>query len=92
MDRNAELSAVSPGRALMYAGREANGDRVTEAGELLRFERERIDEHDTFGAGHCVRCAEEVDPVVVDAPRPDARHDFMGLRRDGIWLAHRRLW
>jgi len=89
MDRNAERSAVSPRRALMYAGREANGDRVTEAGELLRFERERIDEHDTFGVGHCVRCAEEVDPVVVDAPRPDARHDFMGLRRDGIWLAHR---
>jgi hypothetical protein len=89
--RRAELAPVAPGGALVRAGRQADRGHVAEAGERLGSERKRIDQDDALIARHGVGRADEVDPIVVHAPRPHAGDDLVHAFGDCLRLAHGRI-
>jgi hypothetical protein len=65
-------------------------DRIdaTEPRLCIVLEREGVDHHDPVLGAHGVGGADEVDPLVVDRPAPDAGDDLLDGCGDRLGLAH----
>jgi hypothetical protein len=71
----------------MAAACEADGGDGAEPPQRLLCERQRVDQHEAFVNRDRVRVAHVVDPVVVDAPMPDAGRDLPDLACHLVGLA-----
>ena len=91
VDRCAQLAAVTPGRALVRAGRQADRGDLPEWRKRFRRERDGIDEHRAGLGGDGVPGAPRVDAVVRNEPVPDARSDLFDARSHGARLGHVRI-
>src|SRR5262245_24184031 len=74
----------------MAARREADRRDLADRAQRLIGERVRIDEHSAVVGRHAVADADEVDPLVVHRPPPDAGDDLLDAIGDCLRLGHAR--
>src|SRR5439155_2779631 len=88
-DVHAQLATQPPCGALVAARREADREDVAEPDQRLELERQRVDQDDPAVALYRM-CRADIaaDPLVGDAPAPDARQELLGGLGDSLRLCH----